>query len=107
MYVLQIYIVQGLIHFSYVWVLIVQFFTFQPVDNDGSDGDEPDFEDPDVEYDVSDILNHRQNSDGSISYLVRWHNYDERFDTWEPPSSFTNGTSISDYLWRVFGNQRF
>ena len=50
-----------------------------------------------IEYTVEKILGHKRNSN-RIFYLVKWKNYDETSNTWEPINSFgKNLNQIKDY----------
>ena len=55
-----------------------------------------------VQADIDKILNHRKLAHGR-EYLVRWKGYSKEHDSWEPPSSFDDETTISNYWKRRAG----
>jgi hypothetical protein len=48
-------------------------------------------------YEVAGIKDHREETDGSFSFLTRWKGYDERSDTWEPEGNFFADKLIKAY----------
>eukprot|EP01050_Picozoa_sp_SAG11_P022779 SAG11_NODE_4398_length_1912_cov_6.987314_1_plen_219_part_00 len=50
-------------------------------ESDEEDGDE------DVGYDVDELLEERESTDGRWEYKVRWLDYGPEYDTWEPAES--------------------
>jgi isopenicillin N synthase-like dioxygenase len=54
-------------------------------------------EDDQHEYEIEKILTHRQDTRGSISYLVKWKGYDDIEATWEPGVSLQDTVALEDY----------
>jgi hypothetical protein len=53
-------------------------------------------------YDVETILDHRQDpTTNKYSYKVKWKNYDESHNTWEPTEHFMSDLCIRDYWNRI------
>ena len=52
-------------------------------------------------YEVDKILDHRGRQ-GDRSYLVRWKNFSEEYDSWEPAGNFEDLAVITGY-WRTVG----
>jgi len=54
-------------------------------------------------FEVEAIIGHKVDTDtNNYLYRCKWLNYDESFNTWEPPSSFTDPKFITEY-WRRIG----
>lgn len=53
------------------------------------------------EFTVEEVLGHREDENGHVSYLTHWENFDETHDTWEPPESFMGATPVHVYLWGI------
>lgn len=51
----------------------------------------------DKEYEIEKILRHRQNANGSTSYLVRWKGYEQVEATWVPYVSVRDTAALDDY----------
>ncbi|KAG0349421.1 hypothetical protein BGZ54_004375, partial [Gamsiella multidivaricata] len=49
----------------------------------------------DTTYEVEEILEHRDDSEGGVEYFVSWKGYTER--TWEPEENFVERKCITDY----------
>ena len=47
-------------------------------------------------YEVEQILDHRQESDGSVTYLIKWQGYSVKHNSWEPQENL-NDDLIDDY----------
>ncbi|KAJ1957241.1 hypothetical protein GGI12_005080, partial [Dipsacomyces acuminosporus] len=54
-------------------------------------------------YEVEAIIDHKDEEDGSFSYLVRWKGFGPDHDTWEPQSNFIQTDVIRKY-WSRRGN---
>jgi hypothetical protein len=52
-------------------------------------------------FTVDVVLGHRQEDDGTKSYLVRWDGFGNDHNSWEPPTCFMDATPVSEYLWRI------
>lgn len=51
-------------------------------------------------FEVNRILGHREEENGTFSYLVRWESFGAEYDSWEPIKSFTNPSSVlHDYYY--------
>jgi hypothetical protein len=50
-------------------------------------------------YEVHSVMDHR-GVPGHYEYLVRWKNYGQEDDTWEPAANFLDNKVIQDY-WRT------
>ena len=52
------------------------------------------------EFIIDSILAHRGNNKrvSTLEFLVRWLDYDESFDTWEPWQSLRETDQLHDYL---------
>lgn len=57
--------------------------------------------DPDAEYEVQAILNHRGTAP-NYEYLIRWKDYDSSWDTWEDATNFDSKEPIKLY-WSRYG----
>lgn len=54
-------------------------------------------EDDEEEYEVQDIVDHRKERGGKIVYRIRWKNYGENDDTWEPEETLSCPDLIKKY----------
>ncbi|CEP08686.1 hypothetical protein, partial, partial [Parasitella parasitica] len=61
-------------------------------------------EDNSTVYEVQAIIKHRGTAP-NYEYLVRWKNFNEDWDTWEPSSSFDSPEVIKQYWARVEANK--
>lgn len=44
---------------------------------------------PEGQYEVEEIVDYIRDNKGEL-YLIKWKGWDEAYNTWEPPSSFSN-----------------
>lgn len=71
-----------------------------------ADSDEDDFEaaDPDAEYEVENVVDHRLYRN-KLQYQIRWKGYKAADDTWENVETLSCPEIISRYQKKVFFNQ--
>ncbi|XP_053695319.1 cylicin-1 [Sabethes cyaneus] len=64
-------------------------------ENDKQEDEKDD--DEEEEYEVQDIVDHRKERGGKILYRIRWKNYGESDDTWEPEDTLSCPDIIKKY----------
>ena len=55
-------------------------------------------------YIVEKIIDHRKNKNGSISYLVKWKNWNEKYNSWVKTEDF-DGLALINKYWKTKGKE--
>ena len=50
---------------------------------------------------VDKILDHRKNSNNNFEYLVKWKNFSDKDNTWEPIENFAERDLVNKYWQRI------
>jgi hypothetical protein len=56
-----------------------------------------------LEYEVESIVDIRPNAEHRREYLIKWKNYDEEHNSWEPPENLTNVKELLKHFHQKMG----